>query len=293
MSEGTVISRYKKNALIKSTQGNEFSCVFKNKNISPLVGDKVFFSEENNTFIIKNILPRLSEFTRIDKNGKKEAIASNITQLAIVIAPKPKPDWFLLDKYLCTSQIKKFKTFIIFNKTDLGDLYNERLRVYKDIGYKIIYTNNKFNNDRVEILNELSGQTSVFIGQSGVGKSSIINKLVQKKTQLVGKLSEKLDAGKHTTTTSTLFTLPNKAMIIDSPGVRNYAPYFENASDILNSFVEFKKLKDKCHFSNCKHISEPNCSVKKALKNDLINKKRYESFLKIYTLLEKINSSQY
>ena len=289
IAEGIVIARFKKNALVKNIKAEEISCVFKNRDINPLVGDQVRYLEENNTFIITDIAPRISEFSRINKKGEKEIIAVNITQLAIVISARPKPDWFLLDKYLSSSQINKFKTVIVFNKTDLGKPGKKILDLYRNIGYKVINTS-AVNNDTENLLTELSNETSVLIGQSGVGKSSLINKLTNIKKQLIGDLSKKTNTGKHTTTSSKLFSLNNNGSIIDSPGVRNYAPYFNNTNDILSGFIEFRNFEENCRFINCTHLSEPDCSIKKAVADKKIDKRRYENFKKLFNQIDSIKN---
>ena len=194
----------------------------------------------------------------------KEYIAVNITQLVIVISLIPRPDWFLLDKYLSSSQINQFKTVIVFNKIDLGEPHQKILNQYRSIGYKVINTS-ILNDDTAGLLTELSNETSVFIGQSGVGKSSLINKLGNIKKQVIGDLSRKTNTGKQTTTTSKLLSINNNASIIDSPGVRSYAPYFNNTNEVLKGFIEFGDFEESCRFINCSHISEPDCAIKKAV----------------------------
>ena len=287
MAEGVVISRHKRDALVKNIKAEEISCVFKNRDISPIVGDRVSYIEKHNTFIITDIFPRISEFSRINKKGMKEYVAVNITQLVIVISIIPRPDWFLLDKYLSSSQINQFKTVIVFNKIDLGEPHQKILNQYRSIGYKVINTS-VLNDDTAGLLTELSNETSVLIGQSGVGKSSLINKLGNIKKQVIGDLSRKTNTGKHTTTTSKLLSINNNASIIDSPGVRSYAPYFNNTNEVLKGFIEFGDFEESCRFINCSHISEPDCAIKKAVADKKINKRRYENFKKLFNQIEAI-----
>ena len=134
----------------------------------------------------------------------------------------------------------------------------------------------------------MANERSVMVGQSGVGKSSLLNALLGEQLQSVGELTEKGKQGRHTTTTVTLFRLANGAELIDSPGVRNYAPYIENRGELQHGFREFKEYMGRCRFDNCRHLAEPACAVKTAVENNQIDTRRYESYQKLGELLESL-----
>ena len=282
---GLLVARFRRHALVEDRAGDVHDCKILGRRLRPVVGDNVEWRREpDGTSIVRAVRPRDSTLRRLDARGRPEVVAANLSQLVVVLAPKPEPDWFLLDRYLCAAELAGLKATIVYNKMDLVDGTPDTLEVYGGVGYTVSRTSavDKTGLDRLERL--LDGERSALIGQSGVGKSSLFNELIGEDVQRVGRLSGKLPLGRHTTTTSVLHRHPGGAEIIDSPGVRNYAPYFESPGDVQFGFREFVSRRDGCRFDDCTHRAEPDCAVKAALKDGVIDQGRYENYGKLYEL---------
>lgn len=270
------------------------SCQLQRRSLKPVVGDRVSWKlESDSTGLVTEVLPRASELTRIDARGRPEVVAANLTQLAIVLAADPTPDWFLLDRYLVAAELGHFHAFIIFNKIDLVEQLPVELDRYAAIGYQIrrLCTLDRRGLDEIEAA--LLVQRSAMIGQSGVGKSSLLNALVGDTHQTVASLSQKSGQGKHTTSTAVLYTLPTGGELIDSPGVRDYAPFIADARDVARGFREFADLRATCRFQDCRHLAEPDCAIKAAVADGRIHEQRYASYRQIYELTESLQANRY
>tara|TARA_B100000029_G_scaffold500132_1_gene571411 strand:- start:8474 stop:9364 length:891 start_codon:yes stop_codon:yes gene_type:complete len=288
---GLVIARFKNHALIESESKEQYLCEFHNRRLNPIVGDTISWNKNNeNTGIIKSIFNRSSYLNRINSKGKPEIIAANLTQLVIVLAETPKPDWLLLDRYLVAAEICYLKAIIVFNKIDLTENLPANFKIYKDLNYDVLAVSAHKNIGTSNIRHHLKKNRSVIIGQSGVGKSSLMNVLMGDSVQKVGELSDKAKLGKHTTTTAILYRLPSGGEIIDFPGARTYSPYMENAQQAEHGFREIKTLRENCRFNNCHHLDEPDCAIKIALVNKKINIERYKSYKQFYEHTKKIKS---
>ena len=282
MPKGIVISN--KSNLYKVEQNNIiYDCnargKFKNEDISPVAGDKVeieIIDLEKKTGIITEIHERI--------NFLKRPKMANLSQLILVISMKlPKPDLLLLDKQLAYSELIKVKPIICLNKIDLESekkvdaIYN----LYTKIGYKVIKTNAKTGEGIDEIKSILNNNITAFSGNSGVGKSSLINKILDNDTTLEGSISEKNKRGKNTTTQVTLYKIGTDSYIADTPGFSTFDITEIDKKDLANYFKEFKQYIGKCEFADCKHIKEENCAIKNAVKEGFISSDRYERFVNL------------
>ena len=285
---GLIIARYKRHARVEIASNESYLCQFKSRSLNPVVGDKVTWHKDIGT--IEFINTRSSELKRINSKGKPETIAANLTQLVIVIAETPTPDWFLLDRYLVAAELAYLQATIIFNKVDLTKTLPSTYHSYENLGYPISTTSAHTGIGIPAFSDNMISQRSVVIGQSGVGKSSLINVLMDDNIQKTGNLSKKSNLGKHTTTTATLHRLPNGGELIDSPGVRDYAPYIEKNQQIQQGFCEFSALSQNCRFSNCKHLAEPDCAIKIAVDDGKITSKRYRSYKQLFELQASFKS---
>ena len=286
MSEsGLVVARFRSHALVEDPASEVVDCRLLGRRLRPVVGDNVEWRREpDGTCIVQAVQPRDSTLRRLDFRGRPEVIAANLSQLIMVLAPHPPPDWFLLDRYLCAAELAGLKAVIAYNKMDLVDRAPKALEIYRKVGYTVVVTSalEKTGLDLVEHV--LGGERSALIGQSGVGKSSLFNELLGENVQRVGQLSGKLLQGRHTTTTSVLHRHPDGGEIIDSPGVRNYVPYIERPGDVQLGFREFVSRRDGCRFDDCTHRAEPDCAIKSALEDGAIDRERYENYGKLYEL---------
>lgn len=256
---------------------------FKKEKISPLVGDEVEFTitnSEKQEGVIEQILPR--------KNELKRPKMANLTQLILVVSMKmPSPDLLLLDKQLVFAEFMGLKATIVLNKVDLEDKEEiDRIaKLYEDIGYKIIQTNAKEGIKVEEIKALLEGETTAFAGNSGVGKSTLINSIFEQELTQEGDISDKNQRGKNTTTSTTLYKYKENSYIADTPGFSTFEINEIPKEDLCHYFVEFVPYLDKCEFQGCSHIKEENCGVKEALEAGKISSQRYDNYIKIYNNL--------
>ena len=256
---------------------------FKKEKISPLVGDEVEFTitnSEKQEGVIEQILPR--------KNELKRPKMANLTQLILVVSMKmPSPDLLLLDKQLVFAEFMGLKATIVLNKVDLEDKEEiDRIaKLYEDIGYKIIQTNAKEGIKVEEIKALLEGETTAFAGNSGVGKSTLINSIFEQELTQEGDISDKNQRGKNTTTSTTLYKYKENSYIADTPGFSTFEINEIPKEELCHYFVEFVPYLDKCEFQGCSHIKEENCGVKEALEAGKISSQRYDNYIKIYNNL--------
>lgn len=281
--KGLIIENITNKYTIK-TEADKFICdargKFKKDEITPVVGDFVEFEildKDNKTGIIEKIIER--------KNYIKRPKLSNITQLVFVISSKmPKPDLLMLDKQLVFAEYMNLKSIIVANKIDLDNnkSANEIKEVYGSIGYKVIETNAKENIGIEELKKELKNNISAFSGNSGVGKSTLLNDLFGEKMTQEGLISSKNKRGKNTTTYIRLYELEETTYIADTPGFSTFDIYEIPSNEICKYFKEFNSYIQKCEFIGCNHIKERKCGIKEAVEEGKINKDRYERFIKIY-----------
>lgn len=255
----------------------------KKEKVSPLVGDEVEFTitnSEKQEGVIEQILPR--------KNELKRPKMANLTQLILVVSMKmPSPDLLLLDKQLVFAEFMGLKATIVLNKVDLEDTEEiDRIaKLYESIGYKVIQTNAKEGIKVGKIKTLLEGETTAFAGNSGVGKSTLINSIFEQELTQEGDISDKNQRGKNTTTSTTLYKYKENSYIADTPGFSTFEINEIPKEDLCHYFVEFVPYLDKCKFQGCSHIKEENCGVKNALESGKISSQRYENYVKIYNNL--------
>jgi ribosome biogenesis GTPase / thiamine phosphate phosphatase len=265
------------------------SCLTRGRGLKPLAGDDVeWHLEDDGTAVVDAIAERRSTFFRIDAAGRPEAVAANLSQLLVVVAPAPAPDWFLLDRYLAAADLMDIEAAVVWNKADQRAIGGTEADIYRSIGYRVFESSTKSGDGIEELSAAMAGHRSALVGQSGVGKSSLINALIGEPMQAVGELAGRGAHGRHTTTTSVLYRLATGGELLDSPGVRHYAPHIDESTPIDRGFREFVELAARCRFANCKHLAEPGCAIKAALDEGSLAKSRYESYMKLLETLEAL-----
>lgn len=289
---GLVISYFGSSVAVEADDGQVFQCHLRRNQELPVVGDRVRWQldAKDNTGVILAIEPRRSILARGEAHGKSKPLAANVDRLVIVMAPPPIFSEHLVDRYLVAAELLKIQPILVINKRDLlaADALQkteEQLMPYRHIPYPVLFTSAVTNAGLTELANELSHKTSVLMGPSGVGKSSIIGHFVNIDIP-VRDVSPK-GAGKHTTTATRLYHLPEGGCLIDSPGLRDFSLWQISPTDVLGGFKEFQAFLTGCRFRDCHHLAEPGCAVQAAISDGKINPLRYESYKE---LMKQANS---
>lgn len=260
--------------------------IFRKDGVVPLPGDNVVISisdELSKTGNLDEILPRNSQLIR-------PAVA-NINQVAVVLAARsPQPDYSLFDKLLITAENKNIDIVICINKIDIdeNEEHKKILEIYRQTGYKIILLSLKTNVGLSDLKDTMKGKITVFSGQSGVGKSTILNRIMNSWVMETGSISERSARGKHTTRHAELVELDCGGYVVDTPGFSSFELEGIKYDELQIYYPEFTEFENKCKFTGCRHISEPECAIKEAVKHGQVSTERYERFIQIYNSLKEI-----
>ncbi|MBA2656680.1 MAG: small ribosomal subunit biogenesis GTPase RsgA [Tatlockia sp.] len=283
--EGLVLSRFSRHAEIEDLKGNRIHCSIRPNIDSLVAGDRVVWqTESEQKGVVVSRYPRNSMLGRADRRGEIKPIAANISQIIVVVAAKPELTWPLLDSYLVMAEQMNMEICIVLNKADLAcdSLKKELLANYQPLGYRIILTSQISNTGYEQLKESLNHQISVFVGQSGVGKSSIISGLLPHETNIqTGEISITTELGCHTTSNSRYYHIPSGGALIDSPGVREITLSHLPIPQITYCYREFRPLISNCKYRNCNHQDNHGCAIIQALNDGKLNKQRYDNYLKI------------
>ncbi|MCB1843987.1 MAG: ribosome small subunit-dependent GTPase A [Halioglobus sp.] len=278
--------------------GDTVSARIKGRELRPVCGDRVLAKAIDNEpdWLIVDILPRSNELTRPNQRGKTEILAANLDFIAVACAAAPRPDWYIVDRYLCAAELMRLPSAVVFNKADLGTLDPEaeaELAVYRALNYDAIVCSARtaLNLDRLEAL--LEGRVAIIVGQSGVGKSSLINAITRSEQRTASVSAGRGGEGRHTTVNSVMLAQALGGYIVDSPGVRDYAPAIANVAEVEFGFREIHSHGVNCRFANCRHRREPGCAVKAALESGDISERRFESYRRMLLLTEQQGRGRY
>ncbi|WP_374286298.1 small ribosomal subunit biogenesis GTPase RsgA [Pseudomonas fluvialis] len=292
---GLVIAHFGVLIEVEALDGEQAGQVFRcnrRSNLPALVtGDRVVWRPGNQqNGVIVALLPRHSELCRPDMRGQLKPVAANIDQIVIVFAPLPHPHANLIDRYLIAAEHAGIRPLLLLNKADLLDEHNSAhidrlLATYRQLDYPLLEVSAQDGAGMDELRQRLDDRVSVFVGQSGVGKSSLVNSLLPGIDTRVGALSEQTGKGTHTTTTARLFHFPNGGELVDSPGIREFGLGHVSRQTIEEGFIEFRPLLGHCRFRDCKHDREPGCALLAALADGRIQEQRMHSYRHIIASL--------
>jgi ribosome biogenesis GTPase len=288
LTTAIVIASFGKQSLIRTEQGEQMSAVIRGRSMQVTVGDQVQAAALGaGQAVIESVARRRNEFKRSDA-ARTKWLAANLDQAGIVIAPDPPYSEELLLRVMIAGQAEGIPLALIVNKSDLSDARERiepRLEVYRSLGYRVIECSARTKPDatRDALLPWLRGRTTLLLGQSGMGKSTLINCLVPDAGQHTREISAALGSGKHTTTFTRMFMLPDdpQGCIIDSPGFQAFGLEHLSESQRAHAMPEFEALLGQCRFHNCTHRTEPGCAIRDAARDGSIDSLRYQLFVRL------------
>jgi ribosome biogenesis GTPase len=284
---GTVLASFGRGVLVQAGEGL-VRCGLKGRKLRVVCGDRVIWGYPHSADgpSVESIEPRRNLIERIDSRGRPEPVAANIDKLAIVVAPQPTTDWFLVDRYWAGAVLKDLAALIVVNKQDLGTAAIEpQLEEYRKLNLTCIEVSCQSTHGIADLERCFAGSVSLLVGQSGVGKSSLVNALAPEAAAQTAELTRDAE-GRHTTTTARWYQLDATSAIIDAPGVRDFAPPAHLARAAERGFVEIHERSVQCRFNDCRHMEEPGCAVRAAVENQQISARRYESYRRLFRLYD-------
>lgn len=301
--DGIVISRFGMHADVEDLAGTIHRCNIRRTIRSLVTGDRVCWRaglQEGASVkgIVEAVHERRSVLTRPDMYDGVKPIAANIDQIVIVSAILPELSLNIIDRYLVASETLGVEPLLVLNKIDLLDdedrqFVDEQMDIYRKIGYQVLMISNRQNESLQTLERSLTGHISIFAGQSGVGKSSLLNNLLGLEhggeAILTNEVSDVSGLGQHTTTASRLYHFPHGGDVIDSPGVREFGLWHLEPEQITRGFIEFRQFLGYCKFRDCKHDTDPGCAIREAMDRDDIDESRFDNY---HRILESMSEMQ-
>jgi ribosome biogenesis GTPase len=288
---GLIISRFGQHADVETTEGEVFRCNIRRTVGSIVSGDNVIFrrakvSEGDLAGVIELVEARTSQLTRPDFYDGVKVVAANIDQVIIVSAVLPEFSPNILDRYLVACEDMGAEPVIVLNKVDLLDDemlpdFEDVLDVYRELGYRVLLISTRTDHGVTELKQLLNNKNNIFVGQSGVGKSTLVNTLLPNANLLTQEVSGGSGLGQHTTTVSTLHHLADGGNLIDSPGIREFGLWHIENDRVTWCFREFRAFLGGCKFRDCKHLDDPGCLLREALEQGKISELRFDSYHRI------------
>ncbi|MCC8380603.1 small ribosomal subunit biogenesis GTPase RsgA [Xenorhabdus sp. PB30.3] len=300
--EGLVISRFGQHADIEAADASIQRCNIRRTIRSLVTGDRVVWrpalqlqSDVKVNGIVEAVHERTSVLTRPDYYDGIKPIAANINQIVIVSAILPELSLNIIDRYLVACETLNIEPLIVLNKIDLLDeesreWINGVMDIYRHIGYRVLEVSSHTGEGIPELVQLLADKISIFAGQSGVGKSSLLNTLLpdNENTILVNEVSDNSGLGQHTTTTARLYHFPQGGDVIDSPGVREFGLWHLTPEQVVQGFIEFRDYLGSCKFRDCKHLDDPGCALRDALERGVIAEERFENYHRILESMAQV-----
>jgi ribosome biogenesis GTPase len=276
--EGQIVASFGRRYLVELADASTLDCVTRGKRGALACGDRVTVARTAaGRGVIEAVRARTTLLYRSDR-ARQKLVAANVTQIAIVVAPAPTFSEVLVNRCLAAAEHGAMAALIVLNKVDLpqAPAALASLEPYRGLGYRLVALSAK--RDLGPLVPYLNGETSVLVGQSGMGKSTIINGLLPAAAVRVAEISAALDSGRHTTTHTRLYHLDDASHVIDSPGLQAFGLHHLDAPALAHAFVEFRPHLGHCRFRDCRHVSEPGCAVAAACNKDEFRMRRLESY---------------
>lgn len=274
---GQIVASFGRHYLVELKDGSVVRCVPRGKRSTVACGDRVLIEMTgDDEGVIEAADPRSSLFMRASEERQK-IIAANVTQVVVVVAGSPSFSDELVARALVAAEHQSLQSLIALNKTDLIEetmAARERLKPFAQAGYQILEMSAKRN--VATLVEALQGHTTVLLGQSGMGKSTIVNTIVPEADAATREISTFLDSGRHTTTHARLYRLGPETSLIDCPGLQEFGLAHLTADEIEHGFIELRPLQGHCYFRDCRHMSEPDCAVRAAIERGTVSARRLE-----------------
>ena len=298
--DGVVISRFGKSADVEDNARHIYRCSIRRTLPSLVTGDKVVWRESlepNTNGIIEAVHTRHSELVRPDFYDGVKPVAANVDQIVIISAVLPELSLNIIDRYLVACEVTNIEPIIVLNKIDLLSdeqraEVEKQLTIYTNIGYQVLYVSCQNHQGIAALQAVLQNKISILVGQSGVGKSSIINLLLphQLQSAITGNISELSGLGQHTTTSTRLYHLPNGGDIIDSPGIREFGLWHLEPEQVISGFKEFEDYLGGCQFRDCNHLDTPGCLLQQAVRDGKIAPSRLDNYHRILQTMKEVKA---
>ncbi len=293
--EARVTATFGRHLLVRDASGKELEARPFGRGLNVVCGDNVRCRPDphHDEIHVVEIIQRRTALYRSNVRGATEPVIANLSRLMVVLAPVPVPDLFVVDRYLSAAESGGIAGLLVVNKIELGidDELAAQLDVFTAAGYRWFPCSVKTGEGIDALLEICAGQVAALVGQSGVGKSSLVDRLIPGAGVEIGDLVRE-EEGRHTTTASRMFDLPLSGNLIDSPGVRDFAPAVDRLDARSLGFVEVERLAPQCRFSDCRHMREPGCAVQNATENGGMSPRRYESYRRLRRLYEELTAAR-
>jgi ribosome biogenesis GTPase / thiamine phosphate phosphatase len=286
-----VVESYGRRVLVETPDGVQLSAELFGKRLTVVCGDDVRIrpAKSGDAPRVVSAAPRRSLFARTDSRGKTEPLAANLSLLCAVIAPEPAPDPYIIDRYLAGAAYAGIRGAVIVNKSDLASAqsgaFATLIQEYQAAQYPVLTLSAQESDGIAPLAALLKSEVTMLVGQSGVGKSTLTNALVPAQVRPTRSLSDSTGEGRHTTVSTALFRIPTGGELIDSPGVRDYAPALIEDASVQVGWPEVLALAPQCRFNNCLHLREPGCAVIGAVEKEILSARRYESYKRLMNIM--------
>jgi ribosome biogenesis GTPase len=288
-----VIESFGRRVTVATADGATLPAELFGKRLTCVCGDEVTIRlpsrASGDVAKVVTVTPRRTTFSRTDSRGRTEPLAANLSLLAVIVAPEPVPDPYIADRYLAGAALAGITGIVVVNKSELPDAAAEPfqavMREYEAAGYEVMHLSAHSTQTVAPLKARLAGMVAMLVGQSGMGKSTLTNALVPESLRPTRTISESTGEGRHTTVSTALFRIPGSGELIDSPGVRDYAPPPVEHSQVQVGWPEILALAPQCRFNNCLHLREPGCAVTEAVAANKLPPRRYESYKRLINII--------